>query len=433
MPVQRRADLRGSASRRKPTAPPAPTTAYPRASISSASSSLGTSRATSGSIRAPSGSRKPLAIAIGGGTSTTSLARPPGPIRQPRRRPRATAPSTPRPSGPGPAPRRRRGRSRRQSPRPGRAARVCLRPIRTVPVPLGPARPATVRRGRPTRLGPARPVRRGRPTNPGPARPVRRGQRVRRARWRSSAPAYSSLGVRGELIHQRGSHPSVQAGALGDVLLGEHVCLLMQAVDEVPPVVRDQQPQLDIGSGDLDGDPLDQLVQAGTGARRDDECPRSRRTSRSSTSGSAASALLMTTISRVRTGSPRRAAARSRGSRTTSRAARPRAGRTPRRLLRPASRPCRPLRPRPRRARRARRRSGRRVGVRPVDDVQQHVGVGDLLERRAERLDELVRQVAHESDGVGERVRAGRRASRRGAPSGRGWRTARSRRARPRR
>ena len=37
--------------------------------------------------------------------------------------------------------------------------------------------------------------------------------------------------------------------------------------------------------------------------------------------------------------------------------------------------------------------------------------VGDLLERRAERLDELVRQVAHEADGVGERVHAGRRRS----------------------
>ena len=46
------------------------------------------------------------------------------------------------------------------------------------------------------------------------------------------------------------------------------------------------------------------------------------------------------------------------------------------------------------------------VGVRAVDDVQQQVGVADLLERRAERLDELVRQAAHEADGVGERVDA---------------------------
>ena len=44
--------------------------------------------------------------------------------------------------------------------------------------------------------------------------------------------------------------------------------------------------------------------------------------------------------------------------------------------------------------------------MRAVDDVQQQVGVADLLERRAERLDQLVRQVAHEADGVGERVRA---------------------------
>ncbi len=44
------------------------------------------------------------------------------------------------------------------------------------------------------------------------------------------------------------------------------------------------------------------------------------------------------------------------------------------------------------------------VGVRAVDDVQQQVGLGDLLERGAERLDELVRQGAHEADGVDERV-----------------------------
>ena len=41
-------------------------------------------------------------------------------------------------------------------------------------------------------------------------------------------------------------------------------------------------------------------------------------------------------------------------------------------------------------------------GAARVDDVHQQVGVGDLLERRAERLDELVRQAAHEADGVGE-------------------------------
>ena len=72
-----------------------------------------------------------------------------------------------------------------------------------------------------------------------------------------------------------------------------------------------------------------------------------------------------------------------------------------------------------------------RVGVRAVDDVQEQVGLGDLLERRAERLDELVRQRAHEADGVGERVEPPVRRSRRGARSGRGSRTARSRRARP--
>ena len=42
------------------------------------------------------------------------------------------------------------------------------------------------------------------------------------------------------------------------------------------------------------------------------------------------------------------------------------------------------------------------VGRARVDDVQQQVGVDDLFERRTERLDELVRQTAHEADGVGE-------------------------------
>src|SRR5918995_1313316 len=47
-----------------------------------------------------------------------------------------------------------------------------------------------------------------------------------------------------------------------------------------------------------------------------------------------------------------------------------------------------------------------RVGVRPVDDVEQQVGVGDLLQRRAERLDQAVGQVADEAHRVGHRVDA---------------------------
>ncbi len=47
----------------------------------------------------------------------------------------------------------------------------------------------------------------------------------------------------------------------------------------------------------------------------------------------------------------------------------------------------------------------RRIRVRAVDHMEDHVGIGYLLEGRAERLDELVRQVAHETDGIGERVR----------------------------
>ncbi|GMA93547.1 hypothetical protein GCM10025881_03710 [Pseudolysinimonas kribbensis] len=38
-----------------------------------------------------------------------------------------------------------------------------------------------------------------------------------------------------------------------------------------------------------------------------------------------------------------------------------------------------------------------------VDDVHDHVRVADLLQRRPERLDELMREVAHEPDRVGDR------------------------------
>ena len=45
-----------------------------------------------------------------------------------------------------------------------------------------------------------------------------------------------------------------------------------------------------------------------------------------------------------------------------------------------------------------------RVRVRTVHHVQQQIRVRDLLQRRAERLDDVVRQVPDEPDGVGERV-----------------------------
>ncbi len=57
------------------------------------------------------------------------------------------------------------------------------------------------------------------------------------------------------------------------------------------------------------------------------------------------------------------------------------------------------------------------VGVGAVDDVQDQVGVGDLLQRRAERLDQLVRQVPDEADGVAHRVDAA--VAGLGAPGGR--------------
>ena len=42
------------------------------------------------------------------------------------------------------------------------------------------------------------------------------------------------------------------------------------------------------------------------------------------------------------------------------------------------------------------------VGRAGVDHVDQHVDLGDLFERRPERLDQLVRQAPHEPDGVAE-------------------------------
>ena len=45
-----------------------------------------------------------------------------------------------------------------------------------------------------------------------------------------------------------------------------------------------------------------------------------------------------------------------------------------------------------------------RVRVGAVDHVQQQVGLGRLLQGRGERLDQIVRQVADEADGVGQGV-----------------------------
>src|SRR5581483_12036430 len=47
----------------------------------------------------------------------------------------------------------------------------------------------------------------------------------------------------------------------------------------------------------------------------------------------------------------------------------------------------------------------RRVRVGDIDDVQQHGGIGQLLERRAEGGDELRWQLLDEADGVGEQCR----------------------------
>ena len=51
-----------------------------------------------------------------------------------------------------------------------------------------------------------------------------------------------------------------------------------------------------------------------------------------------------------------------------------------------------------------RRELARRVGVRSIDDVDDDVGIRYLFEGRTEGLDELMRKVAHEADGIRERI-----------------------------
>ena len=50
------------------------------------------------------------------------------------------------------------------------------------------------------------------------------------------------------------------------------------------------------------------------------------------------------------------------------------------------------------------------LGHRGVDDVEDQVGQARLLERRAERVDQLVGQLADEADGVGQQIVAPARA-----------------------
>ena len=74
-----------------------------------------------------------------------------------------------------------------------------------------------------------------------------------------------------------------------------------------------------------------------------------------------------------------------------------------------------------------------RVGRRGVDHVHEEVGVDHHVEGRAEGLDQLVGQLAHEADGVGDAAPARRRADRAGGWWHRGWRTGGPRPARRRR
>ena len=71
-------------------------------------------------------------------------------------------------------------------------------------------------------------------------------------------------------------------------------------------------------------------------------------------------------------------------------------------------------------------------GAGRVDDVHEHVGEAHRVERRAERLDELVRQVAHEPDRVGDEDASRRPAAGAGASAGRASRRGGPRRARRR-
>ena len=49
---------------------------------------------------------------------------------------------------------------------------------------------------------------------------------------------------------------------------------------------------------------------------------------------------------------------------------------------------------------------GQRVDVGAIDDMHQQIGVDDLFQRRAKRLDQLRRQMPHETHGVADHERA---------------------------
>ena len=73
------------------------------------------------------------------------------------------------------------------------------------------------------------------------------------------------------------------------------------------------------------------------------------------------------------------------------------------------------------------------IGIGAVDHVHQQVGLGRLLQGRGERLDQVVRQVPDEADGVGQGVDPAVGGCWPAGWSDPGWRTARPRPARRRR
>ena len=169
---------------------------------------------------------------------------------------------------------------------------------------------------------------------------------------------------RPEVAGEVGRHPRGHPGAVVDVLAGEHLTGLVDAADQVAAVVRHEHLDVDVGLGQLVGDEGAQLVEALAGAGRHDD-----------------RVLLVPTqpVDDLRVGEVGLVddddLAHVGGVDVGEHGAH-------------------------------RGDLALGVGVRAVDDVQQQVGLGDLLERGAERLDELVRQRAHEADGVDERVEA---------------------------
>src|SRR5512132_1760002 len=166
--------------------------------------------------------------------------------------------------------------------------------------------------------------------------------------------------VRGECAGQGGGGAEVEAGALGEVVDPEDLTLAVGAVDQVAAVVGDQGGQLDLGVGQAAGDGGEQVVDPLTGRGRDHRDPGEQ-------AGQAGAGDLVDQVGLVEDQQLGHVG----GADLTEDGAD--GGHLP---------------------------GG--VGLGGVDQVDDQVGPGDLLQGRLERLDQVMGQLGDEPDGVGE-------------------------------